>query len=211
MSIDEIMDKHAPKGDTLKRTLKQGLDRTRMLHVANRREWRGWLKKHRKIKKDVWLVYYRKKTNKPRIPYNDAVEEALCFGWIDSTVRSIDQERFAQRFSVRNPKSPYSQANKERLKKLIAQGKVANEVLATLGDLAAEDFRIPQDILKAVRANTPAWKNFQRFSPSYVRIRAAFIEGARNRPPEFQKRLRHFIRMTEKNRTFGFGGIEKYY
>ena len=211
MSINQIRDKHTPKGNTLKPTLRHGSNKTKMLHVLNRREWRGWLKKHRKIEKDVWLVYYRKKTNKPRILYNDAVEEALCFGWIDSTVRSIDQERFAQRFSVRNPKSPYSQANRERLKNLIAQGKVANEVLATLGDLAAEDFRIPPDILKAVRANTPAWKNFQRFSPSYIRIRVAFIEGARNRPPEFQKRLRHFIRMTEKNKTFGFGGIEKYY
>ena len=69
----------------------------------------------------------------PRISYNEAVEEALCFGWIDSTVKSIDDDRFAQRFSVRNPKRPYSQANKERLRALAKQGKIAKDVLATLG------------------------------------------------------------------------------
>ena len=84
MSINQIRDKHTPKGNTLKPTLRHGSNKTKMLHVLNRREWRGWLKKHRKIEKDVWLIYYRKKTNTPRILYNDAVEEALCFGWIDS-------------------------------------------------------------------------------------------------------------------------------
>jgi len=80
-------------------------------------------------------VYYKKHTGEPRIPYNDAVEEALCFGWIDSTVKSVDEDRYAQRFSLRNPKSPYSQANKERLRWLVKQGKVVDGVLATLGSL----------------------------------------------------------------------------
>lgn len=156
-------------------------------------------------------MYYKQHTGKPRIPYNDAVEEALCFGWIDSIVKSIDEDRYAQRFSVRNPKTPYSQANKERLRNLIKQGKVVEEVLATLGNLEEEPFEIPQDILEAVQANEKAWKNFQAFSESYIRVRIAFIDGARKRPAEFEKRLRYFIRMTEKNKQFGFGGIEKYY
>ncbi|MCL4489263.1 MAG: YdeI/OmpD-associated family protein [Chloroflexi bacterium] len=182
-----------------------------MLYVTNRKAWRDWLKKHYKSEKEIWLVYYKKHSGRPRIPYNEAVEEALCFGWIDSTVKTIDAERFAQRFSVRNAKSAYSQANKERLKALVEQGKVAKEVLATLGDLQEDKFEIPSEILKAIKANRSAWKNFQRFSPSYVRIRIAFIEGARKRPREFAKRLEYFIRMTEKNKQFGFGGIEKYY
>ncbi len=70
---------------------------------------------------------------------------------------------------------------------------------------------MPADILKALKANKQAWKNFQDFSQSYVRIRVAYIEGARKHPAEFQKRLSHFIRMTEANTKFGFGGIEKYY
>jgi len=156
-------------------------------------------------------VYYKKHTGKPRINYNEAVEEALCFGWIDSTVKSIDEDRFAQRFSLRNPKSPYSQANKERLRELIRQRQVAKDVLATIGDVIEEEFEIPPDILKAIKANKEAWKNLQGFSQSYIRIRIAFIDAARNRPQEFKKRLKYFIEMTGKNKQFGFGGIEKYY
>ena len=104
------------------------LDEAKLLHVTEREEWRDWLKKYHKSEKEVWLVFYKKHTGKPRISYNDSVEEALCFGWIDSTVRRIDEDRFAQRFSVRNPKTPYSQSNQERLRKLIEQGKVTRPV-----------------------------------------------------------------------------------
>ena len=192
--------------------MKRRFDKDKMLDVTNRKEWRAWLKAHYKPEKEIWLVYFKKHTGKPRIPYNEAVEEALCFGWIDSTVKTIDADRFAQRFSPRKPKSPYSQANKERLRGLAQHGKVVKEVLATLGDLAEEEeFAIPPDILGAIKASRAAWKNFQGFSPAYIRIRIAFIDAARNRPQEFEKRLRYFIQMTEKNKQFGFGGIEKYY
>lgn len=191
--------------------MKKTLDESKFLHVTKREEWRDWLKKHYKSAKEIWLVFYKKHTGKPRILYNDAVEEALCFGWIDSTVRRIDEDRYAQRFSVRNPRTPYSQSNKERLRKLIKQGKVVKKVLETLKDFEEDQFGIPPDILKAIKANTEAWKNFQAFSQSYIRIRIAFIDGARKRPQEFKKRLLYFIAMTEKNKQFGFGGIEKYY
>lgn len=191
--------------------MKQPMNPANLLHLLDREAWRSWLEQHYLTEREVWLVYYKQHTGKPRIPYNDAVEEALCFGWIDSIVKSIDEDRYAQRFSVRNPKTPYSQANKERLRNLIKQGKVVEEVLATLGNLEEEPFEIPKDILEAVQANEKAWKNFQAFSESYIRVRIAFIDGARKRPAEFEKRLRYFIRMTEKNKQFGFGGIEKYY
>ena len=190
------------------------MDITQTLYAATRREWRKWLKKNYKTEKEIWLVFYKKTSGKPRIEYNDAVEEALCFGWIDSTVKKIDDESFAQRFSRRNPKTGYSQSNKERLRKLIAEGKVMKDVLAsleTLGDISSEQFEIPKDILKVIKDNKEAWKNFQKFSETYKRIRIAFIDGARNRPKEFQKRLKYFIERTEKNKQFGFGGIEKYY
>jgi uncharacterized protein YdeI (YjbR/CyaY-like superfamily) len=79
------------------------------------------------------------------------------------------------------------------------------EVLATLGDISAREFEIPRDILQALKANKQAWANFQTYSASYQRIRIAFIDGARHRPEEFDKRLKHFIKMTEKNKQFGFG------
>jgi len=184
---------------------------TQTLHLTNPKDWRDWLKKNHKTEKEIWLVYYKKGTDKPRIEYNDAVEEALCFGWIDSLVKTLDEERTVQRFSPRKPKTKYSQANIERLRTLVAQKKVLKEVAETLGDVLNEEFVIPPDILKAIKANDEAWKNFQKFSDSYIRIRIAFIDGARKRPEEFKKRLRHFVEMTGKNKIFGFGGIEKHY
>lgn len=184
---------------------------TKTLHVTNRKDWRKWLREHYKTEKDIWLVYYKKETGKPRILYNDAVEEALCFGWIDSTAKSLDEKRTAQRFSPRKPNRPYSPANKERLRKLIRQHKVIKEVRETLGNILEEKFEIPEDIREAIQANEQAWEHFRAFSDAYKRIRIGFIDGARKRPEEFKKRLRYFIRMTEKNKQFGFGGIEKHY
>ncbi len=184
---------------------------SKTLYVVKRADWRKWLRQHYKTEKEIWLVYPKKTTGKPRIEYNDAVEEALCFGWIDSLVKKLDEGRTVQRFSPRKPKAKYSQANIERLRTLVAKKKVVKEVAETLGNVLNEKFVIPLDILKAIRANKEAWKNFQTFSDSYKRIRIAFIDGARKRPAEFRKRLRYFIEMTEKNKMFGFGGIEKHY
>jgi uncharacterized protein YdeI (YjbR/CyaY-like superfamily) len=184
---------------------------SRTLYITHRKDWRNWLKQNYKTEKEIWLVYPKKATGKPRIEYNDAVEEALCFGWIDSIVKKLDEQYTVQRFSPRKPNAKYSQANIERLRDLVAKKKVAKEVTETLGEILNEEFVIPPDILKAIQANNEAWKNFQKFSDSYIRIRIAFIDGARKRPAEFQKRLRHFLEMTEKNKVFGFGGIEKHY
>jgi uncharacterized protein YdeI (YjbR/CyaY-like superfamily) len=181
------------------------------LEVASRAEWRTWLSRNYRSAREIWLVYYRKGSGKERIAYNDAVEEALCFGWIDSNVRSIDQERFAQRFSPRKPDTPYSPANQERLRKLIAEGKVSKDVLTTLPAMPEAKLFVAKDILQAIKANKEAWANYRRLSPAYKRIRIGFIEGARNRPAEFKKRLDYFIKMTAKGKQFGFGGIEKYY
>jgi uncharacterized protein YdeI (YjbR/CyaY-like superfamily) len=183
---------------------------TKTLYAPTRKAWREWLKQHYRTEKEIWLVYYRKQSGKPRIAYNDAVEEALCFGWIDSTVKNLDAERIVQKFSPRKPKSEYSQTNKERLQWLIARHKVVKDVLATLGDISAEAFEIPADILRDLQANEQAWQNFQHYSGSYQRIRVAFVDGARKRPAEFQKRLKHLVRMTEQNKQFGYG-IEKYF
>ncbi len=181
------------------------------LYVHDRKKWRAWLRQHYKTEKEIWLVYYKKDSGKPRIEYNDAVEEALCFGWIDSTVRTIDKEKFAQRFSPRKPKSQYSPANKERLRSLLRKKKVIKEVRESLPDLSEKKFVVPKDILAEIKANKTAWKHFQKFSAAYKRIRIGFIDGARKRPAEFKKRLAYFIRMTEQNKQFGFGGIEKHY
>jgi uncharacterized protein YdeI (YjbR/CyaY-like superfamily) len=92
------------------------------LHVKDRKDWRGWLTANFNTEKEIWLICPAKSSGKLRIQYNDAVEEALSFGWIDSIVKRIDEHSSAQRFSPRNPGSGYSQANKERLKRLIKEG-----------------------------------------------------------------------------------------
>lgn len=184
---------------------------TQTLHVTEPGEWRAWLEEHYKTESEIWLMYYKKHTGQPRIEYNDAVEQALCFGWIDSIVKKLDEERSAQRFSPRKSKSGYSQANIERLRVLVAQGKVIDEVLESLEDVLEQEFVFPPDILEAIKEDKQAWENYQNFSDTYKRIRVAYIEGARKRPKEFQKRLNYFIKMTRENKQIGFGGIEKYY
>ena len=184
---------------------------SKTLRVTKRAKWRKWLRQHYKTEKEIWLVYSKKGTGKPRIQYNDAVEEALCFGWIDSIVKTLDPDSTVQRFSPRKPKAKYSQANIERLRTLVAKKKVVKEVRDSLGNILKEKFQVPADILKAIRANKSAWRHFQTFSAAYKRIRIAYIDGARKRPAEFKKRLRYFIEMTAQNKIIGFGGIEKHY
>lgn len=187
------------------------MDIGKKVYFIDRQSWRAWLKDNYDKEKEIWVVYPKAGTDKPRILYNDAVEEALCFGWIDSTAKRIDETSYAQRFSPRNQKTPYSEANKQRLRKLAVEGKVNPSVEAAIQGWLHEDFTVPADILEAIKANSKAWSNFQNFSDSYKRIRVAYIEGARNRPEEFQRRLRHFVEMTEKNKQFGYGGIQKHY
>jgi len=184
---------------------------TQTLYVTDPEEWRAWLEAHYKSEREIWLVYYKKHSGKPRIAYNDAVEQALCFGWIDSIIKKLDEERSVQRFSPRKPNSGYSQANIERLQYLVDQGQVIDEVLESLGDVLEQEFVFPHDILDALRADDQTWENYQNFSEPYKRIRVAFIEAARKRPEEFQKRVNYFIKMTRENKQIGFGGIEKYY
>src|SRR6266545_4013121 len=105
---------------------------TKTLYVVDRADWCTWLKANYKKEPEIWLIYYKKASGKPTISYADAVEEALCFGWIDSQEKGIDEEKFAGRFTPRNPKTPYSETNKVRLHKLLAENKVLPEVVAIL-------------------------------------------------------------------------------
>jgi len=181
------------------------------LYVRDRTDWRKWLEANFNTEKEIWLIYPTKGSGKPRIQYNDAVEEALSFGWIDSTVKRIDENSSAQRFSPRNPDSEYSQANKERLKWLVKEGRIHPSIQESVEKALKPEFVFPSDILRAIKENEKAWHNFQDFSSAYQRIRIAYIDGARNRPDEFKKRLNNFIKKTEQNKMIGFGGIEKYY
>ncbi|KAA3613492.1 MAG: hypothetical protein DWQ01_02925 [Planctomycetota bacterium] len=181
------------------------------LYVTNREDWRKWLEENFDKERDVWLIYPNQASGRPRIVYNDAVEEALCFGWIDSTVKSFDEESHIQRFSPRNPKSTYSQQNKERIKWLLKHDLVHPAILEKVKKVASEKFVFPKDIIEAIKKDQEAWRNYTAFSDAYKRIRIAYIDGARKRPEEFRKRLNNFIKKTRENKQIGFGGIEKYF
>ena len=110
------------------------MDIGRTVYFSNRKDWRNWLSENYSKEKEIWLIFPKKASGRPRLPYEDAVEEALCFGWIDSTAKRIDEFTYAQRFTPRNPKTPYSESNKKRLRKLIAEGKVIPSVEAAAKD-----------------------------------------------------------------------------
>ena len=102
------------------------------LYVKTRDEFRDWLIKNHKTKKEIWLIQYKKATKKPSIHYVDAVEEAICFGWIDGFEKGMDAERYATRFSPRRPKSNWTNTNKDRARKMIAEGRMTKAGRATL-------------------------------------------------------------------------------
>lgn len=187
------------------------MELTEILYIVDRKEWRMWLESNYSSRKDVWLVYPKKISGKQRILYDDAVEEALCFGWIDSIVKKIDDVTIAQRFSLRKKKSKYSEANKARLRWLNRERILLPEIRDSLKDILEEKYVAPSDIIEEIRSNERAWDNFQTFSLEYISIRLGYIDRARKRGLEFNKRLKYFIKMTEKNKQFGFGGISKYY
>jgi len=164
------------------------------------------------IKDEIWFVFPNKSSGEKSILYNDAVEEALCFDWIDSTIKQLDKEHKIQHFTPRNPKSTYSQANKERLRWLLENKMIHPKFEDKIRNVLSEPFIFPNDIMGKLKEDKMVWKNYQRFSDAYKRIRVAYIEAARKRPEEFEKRLKHFISKTKENKIItGFGGIEKYY
>jgi uncharacterized protein YdeI (YjbR/CyaY-like superfamily) len=187
------------------------MDIGKTLYVSNRKDWHEWLAANFNTEKEIWLIYPVKTSGKARMPYNDAIEEALSYGWVDSTVKHNDEHSSAQRFSPRNPTSEYSQANKERLKWLVMEGRLHPSMKESVKKVLRTEFVFPPDILKVIKENKKAWENYQNFSPAYRRIRTAYINGARHRPDEFKKRLNNFIKKAEQNKLIGFGGIEKYY
>jgi len=102
------------------------------IYVTTADEFRQWLTKYHQSKKEIWLIQYKKAAKKPSINYVDAVEEAICFGWIDGLEKSVDTERYALRFSPRRPKSNWTITNKDRARKMIAEGRMTPAGRATL-------------------------------------------------------------------------------
>lgn len=187
---------------------------TEKLYVTDRDKWRIWLKKNHKARKEIWLIYYKKHSGKPRIPYDDAVEEALCFGWIDSTVKRIDDEKYAQKFTPRRNKSNWSELNIKRAREMIAQGKMARAGLAKFDEAkktikkenkvkpAKKRLAIPPDLKKALSTNKKARENFTNFAPSYRRLYIGWITDAKKQETR-EKRIRQTVERSAQNKKPG--------
>jgi uncharacterized protein YdeI (YjbR/CyaY-like superfamily) len=174
------------------------------LRVTTRKAWRAWLEKNHARKKEIWLVYATKKSGKGRVEYSDAVEEALCFGWIDGIVKSIDENYFAQRFSPRRSgKSQLSETNKERVRRMIRAGLMTPAGMEKIRDRMSEKFVLPADIVAALKRDPQTWKNFQRFPKWYQRVRVGWLDMSRDNAEVFQSRLRYFLKMTKQNKRYG--------
>ncbi len=159
------------------------------IHPISRAEWRKWLEEHHARTEGVWLISYKKGTGKPRFDYDEAVEEALCFGWVDSKPNKLDEERSMLWFAPRKPGTGWSQLNKMRVEKLIAAGQMRPAGLAKV-EAAKQDgswdaldrveaLEIPPDLEKALAANETARQYFNAFPRSVKRAILEWIASAR--------------------------------
>lgn len=165
---------------------------------ADKKEWRQWLQKNHKSKAAVWLIYYKIKSGKPTISWSDAVDEALCFGWIDSVRKSLDEERFIQFFSKRKAKSTWSKVNKIKIEKLIKEKKMSKAGLEII-EIAkqngswelldeVEETIIPEDLIKAFRKYKGSQEYFEGLTKSVRKMMLQWIILAK-RPETRQKRI----------------------
>ena len=174
------------------------------LYVTTRKAWRAWLQKNHAKQKEIWLVYTKKQSGKARIRYDVAVEEALCFGWIDGIMKSVDADFFVQRFSPRrSAKSRLSETNKERVRRMIRAGLMTPAGMEKIRGRMSEKFVPASDIIAALKRDPVAWKNFQRFPKWYQRIRLGWLDMSRGRQDIFESRLRYFLKMTALNKRYG--------
>ncbi|KYK38649.1 MAG: hypothetical protein AYK18_06470 [Theionarchaea archaeon DG-70] len=180
------------------------------LYVTKRDEWRAWLEKNYATENEVWLLFYKKHTKKPTVPYGDAVEEALCFGWIDSIIKRIDNQKYARKFTPRKDKSKWSALNKKRVRKMIKKGKMTEAGLARIDEnmlnekeeMRGKEFVIPSEIERKLKTNKKVWENFKNLAPGYKRQYMGWVMDAK-REETRKRRLEELMKVLEKNEKLG--------
>ena len=174
---------------------------TTTVKPVDRAGWRAWLEEHHATAKEIWLLF----DDRPEVqflPYLDAVEEAICFGWIDSTGKRVSSYELGLRFAPRRPRSNWTELNKERARRLIRLDQMTEAGRATLPDLE-KPFVVAEDIVAALQAQPGAWANFEVFPDLYRRVRVGNIEEMRKNGVEFERRLRNFVSKTARNQMYG--------
>jgi uncharacterized protein YdeI (YjbR/CyaY-like superfamily) len=179
----------------------------------NKVEWRDWLEKNHITKDGIWLIHYKKKSKKQSVSHPDAVEEALCFGWIDSKLKRIDEERYILRYTPRKGKSVWSKINKDAAEKMIEHGKMTNAGFEKikiakkqgLWDSAYTNLkkdRLPSDLKNALFENKIAWKNFNNFANSYRNSYIGWIKASKTEETR-KRRIKEVLKRSIENKKPG--------
>jgi uncharacterized protein YdeI (YjbR/CyaY-like superfamily) len=184
----------------------------RTLHVTDREAWRAWLSEHHATEKEVWLLFAREHTGEPNIPYEEAVQEALCYGWIDSIIQKIDDDQYARKFTPRTNTGKWSDLNKKRVARLIGEGRMTPAGLAKIdypnpesapSDVKAprpgQDVLVPPEMEEALRANAEAWDYWSHLAPSHRRRYLGWIMSAK-REETRRKRVEEAIGLLAQRR-----------
>jgi len=178
------------------------------LDVPKASDWRSWLSKHHASESGVWLVFHKKDSGLPTISYDDALDEALAFGWIDSIIRKIDERSYARKFTPRKPMSIWSTSNITRVERLKKEGRMSEKGLEAFARRTGEksllekfdqaDLAIPKDFEAALGKNKRAQANFQRFGPSYRKRYLLWISAAKKAETR-KKRIGEAVNLISKN------------
>ncbi len=180
---------------------------TEVYYPKSREDWRNWLKTHHRSKTEIWVQKYRKASGKYSIPYDDLVEECLCFGWIDGVIKKNCEEGSVQRITPRRKKSFLSELNRQRVWKLQKKNLITPAGLAALeGKIGSPDDpqEIPDWVYDQLKEDPKVWATFQNFSPYYRRLKLGWIiECGKSRREESQKRLNYLIKMTAQGKMYG--------
>jgi len=183
------------------------------MHFANQDAWRAWLEANHATAKEAWLIIQKKHMAKPGLSLEEAVEEALCFGWIDGVLRPIDEEKFALRYSPRKRGSIWSETNKRRVRRLIKQGRMTEAGLAKIKEAKAsgewraatlreDTMNVPDDLRQALKANSQAQRNFDRLAPSHKKQFIYWITCAKTDKTR-QRRIQETVRLVAENKIPG--------
>jgi uncharacterized protein YdeI (YjbR/CyaY-like superfamily) len=183
-----------------------------VLYVRNRSAWRSWLRRNHRKERTVWLVFFKKHTGTQGIAYSDALDEALCFGWIDSLIRRVDEERYVRKFTRRNPDSGWSAHNIRRARELIRNGRMTKAGLSsfkpgnptrTLPEREqARRFVIPRAVSRKLFAQNLVRERFRELAPSYRRLYIRWILDAKKEETR-KRRIAEVVKVLEEGKKLG--------
>jgi len=179
---------------------------TLTFHAPDRSTWRAWLNENHASTREVWLIYYKAHTGRKSIPYEDSVEEALCFGWVDSLIQKLDEDRYARKFTPRRMDSAWSDTNKRRVAKMVRERRMTPAGLAKVTfpldapppEPAKKEPVLPDWISDALQSHPKAWQKFCQLPPSQKKLYINWLSSGKKQ----ETRLRHLekaIQMLEQN------------